>query len=187
MYKYTQYYRDGPGGIALCVPPIITFSLWCTRLLASLVCRYGQKVTLVKNGSVICPGKGVKLKILLSKFFLSFLFWFKSCISLTAALTNVKLGREIKLCVTNIVMVKIFVGEPQKTFSDNTFLMAYVRARNQQRKTLWKTKLDTWINFRALTANIAVKLSKHCISWKTATNSLSQCNMYNVCACTHYA
>ena len=28
--------------------PIITFSLWCTRLLASLVCRCGQKVTLIK-------------------------------------------------------------------------------------------------------------------------------------------
>ena len=43
--------------------PIITFSLWCTRLLASLVCRYGQKVTLIKNGSVVCLGKVVaKLK-----------------------------------------------------------------------------------------------------------------------------
>ena len=37
--------------------PIITFSLWCARFLACLVCRYGQKVTLVKNGSVICTGK----------------------------------------------------------------------------------------------------------------------------------
>ena len=27
--------------------PIITFSLWCTRLL---VCRYGQKVTVIKPG-----------------------------------------------------------------------------------------------------------------------------------------
>ena len=39
--------------------PVITFSLWCARLLASLVCRYGQKVTVIKNGSVICLGKVV--------------------------------------------------------------------------------------------------------------------------------
>ena len=79
--------------------PIITFSLWCTRLLARLVYRCGQKETSYMSG------KGGKLPF--SNFF-SFLFWFKSCISLTAALTNMKLGREIKLCdVTNIVMVKI--------------------------------------------------------------------------------
>ena len=87
--------------------PIITFSVWCTRLLASLACRCGQKVTLIKKWVSYMPGKGGKLKVTVSNFF-SFLFWFKSCISLTAALTNMKLGREIKLCdVTNIVMVKI--------------------------------------------------------------------------------
>ena len=85
--------------------PIITLDLWCTRLLASLVYRYGQKVTLIKNWSVICLGKVVNLPFS-KKFF--FLFWFKLCISLTTALTNMKLGREIKLCdMTNIVMVKI--------------------------------------------------------------------------------
>ena len=42
---------------------IITFSLWCTRLLESLVCRYGQKVTLVKKCVSFMPGKGGKLKI----------------------------------------------------------------------------------------------------------------------------
>ena len=55
------------------------------------------------------PGKGGKLKITVSQTSPP------SCsgssrvaISLTAALTNMKLGREIKLCdVTNIVMVKI--------------------------------------------------------------------------------
>ena len=84
--------------------PIITFSLWCTRFLASLVCRYGEKVTLTKNGSVICLGKVVNP---FSQFFF-FLLWFKSYITLTTALTNLKLGREIKVCdVTNIVMVKI--------------------------------------------------------------------------------
>ena len=82
---------------------IITFSLWYTRLLASLVCRCGQKVTLIKKWVSYMPGKGGKL---FSNFF--FLFWFKSCISLTTALTNMKLGREIKLSdMTNIVMVKI--------------------------------------------------------------------------------
>ena len=85
--------------------PIINFSLWCTRLLASSVCRWGQKVTLIKKWVNYMPGKGGKLKLPFSNFFL---FWFKSCISLTAALTNMKLGREIKLSgVTNIVMVKI--------------------------------------------------------------------------------
>ena len=84
--------------------PIITFSLWCTRLLASLVCRYSQKVTLVKKWVSYMPGKGGKLKINIFRLFL-LLFWFKSCISIAAAL---KLGREIKLCdATNIVMVKI--------------------------------------------------------------------------------
>ena len=41
--------------------PIITFSLWCTRLLASLVCRYGQKVTVIKKIVIYMPGKGGKL------------------------------------------------------------------------------------------------------------------------------
>ena len=31
--------------------PIIAFSLWCTKLLANIVRRYGQKVTLVKKWS----------------------------------------------------------------------------------------------------------------------------------------
>ena len=84
--------------------PIITFSLWCTRLLASLVCRCGQKVTLIKKWVSYMPGKGGKLKITVFKL----LVRFKSCISLTAALTNMKLDREIKLCdVTNIGMVII--------------------------------------------------------------------------------
>ena len=43
--------------------PIITFSLWCTRLLARLVCRCGQKVTLIKKWVRYMPGKGGKLKI----------------------------------------------------------------------------------------------------------------------------
>ena len=39
----------------------ITFSLWCTRFPACLVCRYSQKVTLIKinNGSVLYLGKVV--------------------------------------------------------------------------------------------------------------------------------
>ena len=45
---------------------IITFSLWCTR--------HGQKVTLIKNGSVIRPGKG-DIKFPFSKFFLSVGIW----------------------------------------------------------------------------------------------------------------
>ena len=49
---------------------IITFSLWCARLLACLVCRYGQKVTLVKKNVSYMHGKGVKLKIAI---------WFKLC------------------------------------------------------------------------------------------------------------
>ena len=81
--------------------PIITFSLWCTRLLASLVCRCGQKVTLIKKWVSYMLGKGGKLKITVFKLLLVL-------VSLTAALTNMKLGREKKLCdVTNIVMVKI--------------------------------------------------------------------------------
>ena len=44
---------------------VITFSLWCTRLLASLVCRYGQKVTVIEKWVNYMPGKGGKLKILL--------------------------------------------------------------------------------------------------------------------------
>ena len=43
--------------------PVITFSLRCTRLLASLVCRYGQKVTVRKKWVSYMPGKGGKLKI----------------------------------------------------------------------------------------------------------------------------
>ena len=62
---HTQYgSTDGP--VVMCVLkeiPIITFSLWCTRLLASLACRYGQKVTLIKkNESVICLRKVVNRK-----------------------------------------------------------------------------------------------------------------------------
>ena len=41
-----RVYRDGPGWPALCNS---TFSLWFTKVLASLMCRYGQKVTLVKK------------------------------------------------------------------------------------------------------------------------------------------
>ena len=47
--------------------PIITFSLWFTKVLASLICRYGQKVTLVEKWVnymyMYMPGKGVKLEI----------------------------------------------------------------------------------------------------------------------------
>ena len=95
-FSFTCIRRDGPGWLALFVYleiPIITFSLWCTKLLAGLMCRYGQKVTLVKKWDNYMPGKGVKLKIAI----FSFLFRFDSRISLTAALTNMKLGREIKL------------------------------------------------------------------------------------------
>ena len=55
-------YSDGPDWLALCVLkeiPLITFSLWCTRLLASLMCT-GQKVTLVKKWVNYMSGKGVK-------------------------------------------------------------------------------------------------------------------------------
>ena len=63
-----------------------------------------QKVLLVKKWVNYMPSKGVKLEI---EFFSFFLFWFKSCTSLTAAMTNITLGREIKFCdVTNIVMFK---------------------------------------------------------------------------------
>ena len=97
-----------------------------TRLPASLACRYGQKVALIKKMGQLHAWE--RWLIIFSFFF----FWFKSCISLTAALTNMILGREIKLCdVTNIVMVKhVFLGKPQKTVSANTFLMAYVCACN---------------------------------------------------------
>ena len=50
-------YRDGPGGCVLMEIPTITFSLRCTRLLASLMCKYGQKVTLVKKWVYYVPGK----------------------------------------------------------------------------------------------------------------------------------
>ena len=43
--------------------PIITFSLWCTRLLADLMCRCGQKVTLIKTWVSYMPGKGGKLAV----------------------------------------------------------------------------------------------------------------------------
>ena len=97
MYMYntciTQcgIHRDGPGGLALCVLkdiPILNFSLWfkCTRLLAY---RYGQNVTLVKNGSIICPGKVLNLN---SQFQNSCSVLSRrltdSSISLTAQLTN---------------------------------------------------------------------------------------------------
>ena len=46
----------------------------------------------MQNWSItIMPGKGVKLKIVI------FTFWLHLCISLTAALTNMKVGRERKL------------------------------------------------------------------------------------------
>ena len=90
----------------MCVPkeiPIITFSLWCTRLLASL-CRYGQKVTLINKWVSYMPGKGLsvfKIIILLLLF-----------LGLVQAMyhTNhsMKLGREIKLCdMTNTVTVMV--------------------------------------------------------------------------------
>ena len=41
------------------------------------------------------PRKGVKLEIANFRFILLLLFWFNSCISLTAALTNMKLGGEM--------------------------------------------------------------------------------------------
>ena len=56
-------HMDGTGWLALCVLkeiPIITFSWWFTKLLASLMCRYGQKVTLVKKWVNYMPWKGVK-------------------------------------------------------------------------------------------------------------------------------
>ena len=49
---------------------IITFSLWCARVLASLVCRCGQKVTLIKKWVSYMPGKGGKLKITVFKLLL---------------------------------------------------------------------------------------------------------------------
>ena len=49
---------------------IITFSLWCTRLLASVVCRCGQKVALIKKWVSYMPGKGGKLKITVFKLLL---------------------------------------------------------------------------------------------------------------------
>ena len=42
--------------------PIITFSVWCTRLLASLACRCGEKVTLIKKWVSYMLGKGGKLR-----------------------------------------------------------------------------------------------------------------------------
>ena len=64
-----------------------------------------QKVPLVKKWVNYMPRKGVKLEI---DNFRILLFWFNSHSSLTAALTNMKLGREIKLCdPTNNVMFKI--------------------------------------------------------------------------------
>ena len=51
-------------------------------------------------------------------FFFSFLFWFNSRISLTTAMTNMKLGREMKLCdPTNIGMCKQFIS--WKTTTNN--------------------------------------------------------------------
>ena len=45
QYGSTVYIRDGPGWLVLCMYlRIIAFSLWCTELLASLMCRYGQMV-----------------------------------------------------------------------------------------------------------------------------------------------
>ena len=49
---------------------IITFSLWSTRHLARLVCRYGQKVTLIKKLVSYVSGKGGKLKITVFKILL---------------------------------------------------------------------------------------------------------------------
>ena len=67
----------------------------CVRVL--------KKYLWLKNGQIICPGK---VKEQISEFF-SFLFWFNSRISLTTVLTNMKLGREMKLCdPTNIGMFK---------------------------------------------------------------------------------
>ena len=48
----------------------ITFSLWCTRLLARLVCRCGQNVTLINKWVSYMPGKGGKLKITVFKLLL---------------------------------------------------------------------------------------------------------------------
>ena len=46
----------------MCALQEIIFSLWCTRLLASLVCRYGQKVTPVKKWVKCMPGKNNHLQ-----------------------------------------------------------------------------------------------------------------------------
>ena len=62
-----------------------------------------QKVPLVKKLGKPYAQKGVKLEIANFRI----LVLVNSCISLTGAPTNMKVGREMKLCdPTNIVMVK---------------------------------------------------------------------------------
>ena len=87
-----------------------------TRLLASLMCRSEKKDM---------HREVIKLKIAFSVFSL---FRFDSRISLTAALTNMKLGREIKSCVpTNIVLVKVVNNvENRKHSLGQCILMVYV-------------------------------------------------------------
>ena len=123
---------------------IIMFSLWCTRRLTSLMCRDAQKVTLVKKrvSYMYMTGKGVKLI-----YFLFFLFWFDSCIS---ALTNMKLGREIKLCdLMNTVMVKLCKQciSWKRTLAStwNVYVHVYVYVYHVY-VTLWKTKLENLIH-----------------------------------------
>ena len=72
-----------------------------------------QKISLVKKWVKCMSRKGVKLEIV------NFFFRFDSRISLTTALTNMKLGREMKLCdLTNIGMFKyvnnLFLKQQQK-------------------------------------------------------------------------
>ena len=71
------------------------------------MCTCALKVPLVKKWVNYMPRKGVKLE---KEFFFSFFFWFNSRISLTAVLTNMKLGGEMKLCdlMNNIMFESMF-------------------------------------------------------------------------------
>ena len=100
-----------------------------SNALNSYICSKGTP--LIKKWVNYIPRKGVRLEI--AEFF-SFLFWFNSRSSLTTALTNMKLGREMKLCdPTNNVMFKQFISWKKQHQA-----IGHVR----QRKPLWKTKLD---------------------------------------------
>ena len=69
---------------------MITFSLWCTGLLKNSMRRCAQKVPLVKKWVNYMPRKGDYLEVVNFRILL-----LVSCISLTAALTNMKLGGEM--------------------------------------------------------------------------------------------